>query len=117
MSLAGVKVPNMKVGINPRELAPGFTQTLIFDIDLISHKGAFTGASIADCVDYDRVLHYVLKLPQRPHIDLLETILEELVQFCFEDKNVDACRVKVSKPDIYNGNPVPSVTFFRNKSA
>ena len=46
--------------------------------------------------------------PARAHIDLLEPLLEELVAVCFEDARVEACRVAIRKPHVYNGHAVRS---------
>ena len=115
ISIHGLDLPGMRIGINPHEKKPRFTQRLIFDLDLYCTKGRFTGHTIDDCVNYARVVDFLHSLPKAAHIDLLETLVEKIVQFCFEDSQVSACRVKVAKPDIYAGNPVPSVTFFRTR--
>ena len=51
--------------------------------------------------------------PGRPHVDLLETLVEELVGVCFAAPAVQACRVSVVKPDIFNEVAAVGVEVFR----
>lgn len=114
VSLRGLNVP-MQIGIADWER--GKTQTVVVDVDLFGENtGPFGGTSIEDCVDYARLFSYVTtEWPKRPHTDLLETLVEDLVAFCFRDKKVTACRVCLSKPEVFNGKAIPSIEFFRCK--
>lgn len=47
---------------------------------------------------------------QREHIDLLETISTEVLNFCFRDDRVAAAEVKVTKPDVFSGFGIPAVS-------
>ena len=49
------------------------------------------------------------ELGERPHIDLLEEIVADILDFCFEDARVVAVEASVAKPDVFNGKGVPSV--------
>ena len=49
--------------------------------------------------------------------ELLETLLEELVAFVFEDARVEWCRVAIKKPHVFHGVAVPEVAFFREREA
>jgi dihydroneopterin aldolase len=92
-------------------------QRLLVDVEMFRAAGAFTGKSIADCINYDEVFRFITEeWPKRPHTDLLETLVEELVAACFRDKTVAACRVAIRKPDVYDGQAVPGVEFYRVRS-
>ncbi len=108
----------LQVGINPWERAPGKAQRLLVTVEMFRHRGAFTGASVADCIDYDRVYGHIAArwTPAHAHTDLLESLLEELVGLCFEDARVEACRVAIRKPHVYNGRAVPAVEVYRLRS-
>ncbi|HEX2752396.1 MAG TPA: dihydroneopterin aldolase [Alphaproteobacteria bacterium] len=115
-SLTGLEI-EMAVGIAPWEKTGGKTQRLVIDVDMYRMEGAFTGQSIDDCIDYSAVYDYVTQnWPSRPHTDLLETLLEELVAFCFRDTRIAACRVAIAKPHVFNGRAVPKVEFFRKRA-
>jgi 7,8-dihydroneopterin aldolase/epimerase/oxygenase len=108
----------LQVGINQWERAPGKAQRLLVTVEMFRHRGAFTGTSVADCINYDRVYSHIAArwTPARAHIDLLEPLLEELVAVCFEDTRVEACRVAIRKPHVYNGHAVPTVEVYRLRS-
>ena len=66
-------------------------------------------------IDYDRVRKYLLTWPEREHTDLLETLVAELVEFSFEDPLVEACRVRIVKPDIFPEAAAAGVEWFRHR--
>jgi dihydroneopterin aldolase len=108
----------LSVGINEWERAPGKAQRLLVTVEMFRHRDAFTGKSVGDCIDYDRVYGYVAArwTPECAHVDLLEQLLEELVGVCLEDTRVEACRVAIRKPHVYNGRAVPMVEVYRLRS-
>jgi dihydroneopterin aldolase len=109
----------LQVGIGQWERTPGKAQRVLVTIEMFRHRDAFTGSELADCIDYDRVYRHVAErwTPARAHVDLLEQLLEELVAVCFEDAGVEACRVAIRKPDVYNGRAVPVVEVYRLRPA
>lgn len=114
-SLHDIEV-EVKVGIDTWERAGGKKQKIIVDVDLYRYQREFKGKSIKDCLNYHVPFERVTKdWAKRPHTDLLETLVEELVTFCLKDKTVDAVRVRVRKPHVYNGRATPSVEFFRQR--
>src|SRR5262245_52746691 len=108
----------LQVGVNQWERTPGKAQRLLVSVEMFRHRGAFTGKSVADCIDYDRVYGHIAArwTPARAHTDLLEPLVEELVALCFEDTRVEACRVAIRKPHVYNGQAVPVVGAYRLRS-
>jgi dihydroneopterin aldolase len=66
-------------------------------------------------IDYDSVRDAIRAWPGRAHTDLLETLAEELVEKCFAIAAVQACRVSVEKPDIFNEAEGAGVEIFRIK--
>jgi dihydroneopterin aldolase len=109
----------LQVGVNQWERSPGKAQRLVVTVEMFRHRGAFAGSSVADCINYDRVYRHITArwTPARAHIDLLEPLLEELVAVCFEDARVEACRVAIRKPHVYNGHAVPAVEVYRRRAA
>ena len=68
-------------------------------------------------IDYDRIRDFLKTLPARPHTDLLETLLDEIVEKCFADERVDACRVSIMKLDIFNEAEAAGVEVYRTRAA
>jgi 7,8-dihydroneopterin aldolase/epimerase/oxygenase len=109
----------LQVGVRQWERTPGKAQRLLVTVEMFRHRDAFAGSDLADCIDYDRVYRHVAGrwTPGRAHVDLLEQLLEELVTVCFEDARVEACRVAIRKPDVYNARTVPVVEVYRLRPA
>lgn len=104
----------LSVGVYAEErLAP---QRLSLDVVLYRSLRAFPGTSLADCVDYDRLRRWLLEeLPQRPHVELLETLGEAIVARCLADPRVEACRVVIRKLDAHAGAGWPELEVFRRR--
>jgi dihydroneopterin aldolase len=104
----------VSVGLHPWERHPERPSRLIVNVDMFAHTaGPVDGAGSAGIIDYDRVRSAIAAWPGRPHVDLLETLVEELVAVCFSIAAVQACRVSVVKPDIFNEAAAVGVEVFR----
>lgn len=109
-------IVEVKCGLHPWERHPERPNRLKFSVQLYAR---LPGAKLegSGFIDYDPVRKAILALPSRPHIDLLETIVDELVAVCFNDPRVEACRVSVRKPDIFNEVAGAGIDVFRNRPA
>jgi dihydroneopterin aldolase len=102
------------VGLHPWERHPERPSRLIVNVEMFAHTpGPVDGAGRAGIIDYDPVRRAIAAWPGRPHVDLLETLVEELVDACFALPAVQACRVSVVKPDIFNEVAAVGVEVFR----
>ena len=108
----------LQVGISDWERTPDKAQRVLITVEMFRHRGEFTGSSLADCIDYGRVYRHVIErwTPARAHVDLLESLVEELVDVCFQDARVEACRIAIRKPHVYNGRAVPLVEVYRRRT-
>ncbi len=114
VALEGI-VLETRVGIAGWERHPDRRQRLLVDVEM-TRPAWETARSIDDCIDYDRIFaHVTSEWPDRPHTDLLETLVDELLAFCLEDPKVTWCCVRVRKPDVYNGRAVPVVEAARGR--
>lgn len=91
----------VKCGLHPWERHPERPTRLLIDVDLFASLDAGPTAQ-GGFIDYDHVRNFIRMLPDRPHVDLLETIVDDIIGACFELERVEACRVCVTKPDIFN---------------
>lgn len=113
LALRDVRI-DVRVGAYREEHAA--PQPVSVDVELYRHAGPFTGTSLADCLDYDRVFRYLTEaLPARAHIDLLEQLAEEMIAACLADERVEACRVVIRKLAIYGGRGVPEIAVYRRR--
>jgi dihydroneopterin aldolase len=100
VSLRDVTV-DVSVGLHPWERFPERPTRLIVNIDLFAPLTVLH-ADGGDILDYDRLRAHLKTWPGRPHVETLETLVEELVTLCFTYPAADACRVSIMKPDIFN---------------
>ncbi len=98
-----------QIGLHPWERHPERPARLLVNVEMFAHGAAF--------LDYDPVRQAIRAWPARPHTDLLETLAEELVTVCFADARVEACRVSVAKPDVFNEAGAAGVEFYRLRPA
>jgi 7,8-dihydroneopterin aldolase/epimerase/oxygenase len=111
LALRDVRV-QVRVGVHRHEHEG--PQLLSVDVELYRRQDRFTGTSLADCLDYDRLyFHLTERWPEREHVPLLERLADDLAELCLEDRRVEACRVIVRKPDIYPGTATPEITVYR----
>ena len=96
------------VGLHPWERHTDRPSRLLVNVEMFAPGGGEAGF-----IDYDHIRNAIKAWPGRPHTDLLETLAEELVALCFTITAVQACRVSVVKPDIFNEAEAAGVEFFR----
>jgi len=101
-----------RVGLHPWERHPERPSRLIVNIELFSHR-----TRESEFIDYDRIHQAFKEWPKRPHTELLETLVEEVVELCFGIPLVEACRVSIVKPDIFNDTAAVGIEVYRRKPA
>jgi dihydroneopterin aldolase len=101
----------VQVGLHPWERHPERPTRLLVTVEMFAHLSGSGGAG--GVIDYDRVRSALKAWPSRPHTELLETLAEELVQLCFADPEVEACRVILMKPDIFNEAAGAGIEIYR----
>jgi 7,8-dihydroneopterin aldolase/epimerase/oxygenase len=107
---------DVQVGQHPWERHPERPTRLQISVELFA-PATEGRTSIAPVIDYDPVRRFIVSLSRRQHIDLLETIVDEIVTVCFDDSRVTACRVKAIKPDIFNEADGAGVEVFRTRAS
>lgn len=89
-------------------------QRVSVDVELWRRADGPAPRSLDDCLDYDRVYQWLVEgWPRREHVELLETLAEELVAKALEDPRVDACRAIIRKLDAYGGVGWPEIDLRR----
>jgi dihydroneopterin aldolase len=85
---------------------------LIVDVEMLAPTEGPAGDA-DHLIDYDIVRDALRAWPGRPHTDLLETLADELIALCFSIPAVQACRVSLQKPDIFNEADSAGIEVFR----
>jgi len=103
------------IGIHDHELQDA--QRLIIDVDLYV---SFSGTSpkddrIDEVVDYDFVRAVVHARVAQGHINLQETLCDDILTHLLEHTGVMAARVSTRKPDVYPDCEAVGVEVFRAK--
>jgi 7,8-dihydroneopterin aldolase/epimerase/oxygenase len=92
-----------RVGLHPWEQHPERPTRLIVNVEMFAPLNRpLSEEAPGSVLDYDPIREALKTWPARGHTPLLETLLHELVELCFRNPRVSACRVSIMKPDIFN---------------
>jgi len=103
----------VRLGLHPWERHPEKPQRIVVNVELYAAPRSTKYKDVSAVVDYDYIRNALKKWPRRKHTVFIETLLDELVKLCFKDKRVQACRVSIFKPDIYNEAAGAGVEVYR----
>ena len=97
-------VLDMSIGIRDWEREQ--TQRVAFDVAV--YRAEFGHETdIADCYDYSALRRFLIAYREAPHVDLLETLLGEVLDYCFTDPSVVAAEAQLAKLDVFGGDGTP----------
>ncbi|MFT3727801.1 MAG: dihydroneopterin aldolase [Terricaulis sp.] len=98
--LRGVQV-NVHVGVHPWERHPERPTRLLIDLTLeFSYNDYFE--KHGGYVNYDPLRTFVSGLANKPHVDWLETIAQDILKAAFELTPAQRAHLQIIKPDIFN---------------
>ncbi len=90
------------IGIYPKELAN--RQTLWVDVSLeLCPEFEVTQDTISHTLDYDFIKEAVTGLIAERHFNLQETLVREIATLCFQPEIVKSAKIRLTKPDVYDG--------------
>lgn len=101
----------VRLGLHEWERHPEKPQRVVVNVEMFAASRSHLGEG--GVVDYDYIHDALRAWPTREHVVWIETLLEELVALCFKDARVQACRVSIVKPDIYNAAAGAGVEIYR----
>ncbi len=110
-------VTEAHVGLHPWERHPERPTRLVVNVEMFAALHGPAATTAQGLIDYDPIRDALKAWPSRPHTDLLETLVDELVGLCFRHPAVQACRVSVLKPDIFNEAAAAGVEVYRRREA
>jgi dihydroneopterin aldolase len=105
------------IGIHDFELHAA--QRIVLDVDLyVSMQGTSPKDDrIDEVVDYDFIRHTIAQRVARGHIELQETLADDLLRAMLAHPKVRAARVSTEKPDVYPDCEAVGVEVFGIKEA
>jgi dihydroneopterin aldolase len=114
-----VKDHVVQVRIGAHDFEKGVTQRLIFNVELfVPFAGSTpTSDSLSEVVDYDFVRELIAQRIARGHVELQETLCDELAQQLLAHPQIRAVRLSTQKPDVYPDCAGVGVEVFRMKGA
>jgi 7,8-dihydroneopterin aldolase/epimerase/oxygenase len=87
-----------RVGVYPHEQATA--QRVRLNLDLaVAESGPPLTDQLADVVDYEALVRRVRAALADRHVNLVETLAEQVAGLCLEDPRVRSARVRVEKLD------------------
>jgi dihydroneopterin aldolase len=101
------------VGLHPWEKFPQRPTRLSVTVEMFAAIGDEKLSSLTPMIDYDIITKTLKSWSAREHTPLLETLVEEVIALCFENEKVEACRVSIVKPDIFNNAASAGVELYR----
>jgi len=106
---------DVRIGLHAWERHPERPTRLIVNVEMFAVWPLPKAGAEGGFIDYDRVRDHVASWRERDHVELLETLVEELIGVCFALPPVEACRVRITKPDIFPEAAAAGVEIFRRR--
>ncbi len=112
-----LRLHEVMVQIGVHEFEKTAPQRMWIDVDLYVPLAHTTPQNdhIAEVVDYDFVREVVAQRIARGHIELQETLCDDLVDELMRHPGVQAVRLSTCKPDVYPDCDAVGVEVFRAK--
>lgn len=88
------------IGIHAHELLAPQRVRINVDMGVFEQAGP-TNDDIANVVSYEDVISGIKAMLAEGHINLVETLADNVAALCLDDERVDSVRVRVEKLDVY----------------
>jgi 7,8-dihydroneopterin aldolase/epimerase/oxygenase len=91
-----------RIGVYAHERAAAQRVRLNLDLGVVE-TGAAPSDELADVVDYEALVERVRSAVGARHVNLVETLAEQIAALCLDDPRVRSARVRVEKLDAIAG--------------
>ena len=105
-----------KIGVHRHELDAPQRVRISVNLD-IQRSRVPCQDSIQEVVSYDDVVNGIRKIVQHEHINLVESLAEQIVMFCFQDDRVISVKIKVEKLDVFGNDTTVGVELQQEREA
>lgn len=90
-----------RIGLAPWERER--PQRLLVNLELYAASEDYLRKVTSESIiDYCPIYEHIQSWRTRPHTELIETLVSELLNACFELPQVVACKVSVTKPEVFD---------------
>ena len=91
----------VRIGLAPWERQR--PQRLLVNIELYAAaQNYLREVTVQSIIDYCPLYERIQRWRTRPHTELVETLVSDLLHACFEIPQVSACKVSVTKPEVFD---------------
>ncbi len=105
---------DMLIGIHEHEKRT--KQPVLVNVEVLAEDRTHSDSdTIEDTVCYDRIVKMIRALVAKGHINLVETLAEEIAADILHDRQAQAVTVRVEKTAVYNDAAAAGVEIFRKK--
>lgn len=107
----------ISIHIGAHDFEKSAPQRVIFNVELYVPYAQSTPSAdrLSEVVDYDFVREVIAQRVRAGHIELQETLCDDLVASILKHPGVAAVRVSTCKPDVYPDCAAVGVEVFRHK--
>ncbi|HUY68457.1 MAG TPA: dihydroneopterin aldolase [Alphaproteobacteria bacterium] len=108
----------MRVGFHPSERTGPQPVVVAIEAEAaLPHRYQdVTENSLDRVIDYEVFYRFIREeLPKLGHVPLLETVAEQIADFCFRDLRIQKVRVRLEKPRIYAGTARAGIEICRSR--
>lgn len=95
ITLQGIKL-YMFVGIREHEYIS--KQPVVINLKIIGSV-PLNPSRISECLDYTKVSDYLKTWETREHVNLVESLMFDLLSYCFKDPRVEEVEAEILKPN------------------
>lgn len=82
---------------------------------IVNDDISFTDHKIENFVSYEFIVNDIKKLISKGHIELLETLGEEIFAICFKDDRIFSIKLTLEKLDVFKETDSVGIEVFRTK--
>ena len=106
---------DVRIGLHAHEQG-GHRQKVIVNVELFADAGDYlSNPQRESIINYDHIYEAVKAWAERPHTLLIETYLAELLPVCFFDSRIAACRLSITKPEVFSDVEEAGVEVFMRR--
>ena len=92
-------------------------QKIIFNIVIdVNHNTIPNENNLSSVVDYEKITNKLLTLTKRKKYNFLESLAEDSFKEIFEDKRINAVKIKIEKPDAITNAKSVGIEVYKSRS-